>query len=68
MQVHDVRELVKATKGVKEEDVQEAVNTVRQVESLGGTRTQYNIAPPFGSLARQTARLANSVKLKSRLR
>jgi hypothetical protein len=66
----DVKELVRSAKGVKEEDVQEAVNTVREVESLGGTRAQYNIAPPFGSLTRRSSKPTDprTVKLKTRRR
>lgn len=55
MQATDLEDLVgRLTKGGKKErDVREALETVRQVESLGGTKAQYNIAPPFGSLKRR---------------
>lgn len=47
MQVLDIKELVRSTKGISEEMVQEAVDTIRRVEQLGGTRSVYNLVPPF---------------------
>ena len=68
MQVFDLKGLVDSATGVTEDAVQEAVSIVRKVEELGGTRSQYNLAPPFGSLVRLTSKLTDprAVKLKTR--
>jgi predicted RNA-binding protein associated with RNAse of E/G family len=47
MQAIDIDELVRNSKQGTEEQVREAVETIRQVEKLGGKRSQYNLASPF---------------------
>jgi hypothetical protein len=47
MEVIDLKELVRKSPGVTEEEVRQAVETIRQVEQLGGRRSQYNLVPPF---------------------
>lgn len=55
MQVPKLETLVRTAKGATVEGVQEAIETIRQVEKLGGTRSQYNLASPFSSLGSPTA-------------
>lgn len=47
MQAINLEELVRNSKHGTEEKVREAVETIRQVEKLGGKRSQYNLASPF---------------------
>jgi hypothetical protein len=48
MELFDLEELAR-TRGVKEE-VERAVELVRQVEQLGGKRFEYNLVRPFSRL------------------
>jgi hypothetical protein len=50
MQVIGIKELLRKTKGVTEEEVREVVEMIREVEKLGVTRSEYNLAPPFSGL------------------
>lgn len=50
MQIPKLEALVRTAKGATAEGVREALETIRQVEQLGGKRSQYNLAAPFSSL------------------
>ncbi len=50
MQKIDLKEIVQTAKGVNEQDVRDAGEVIRQVEELGGRRSQYNLASPFSRL------------------
>ena len=47
MQAIDIEELVRKSKQGTEELVREEVETIRQVERLGGKRFKYNLSSPF---------------------
>jgi hypothetical protein len=46
----DLKELVRNAKGFNEQDVRDAGEFIRQVEELGGKRSQYNLASPFSRM------------------
>lgn len=64
MQVPKLEALVRTAKGATVEEVREAIETIRQVEKLGGTRSQYNLAPPFSSLGSPTGPKAAKPKAR----
>ncbi len=54
MQVVELEQLVSNAKGVTERDVRDALEVIRQVEALGGKRSQYNLASPFSRMPKPT--------------
>jgi hypothetical protein len=64
----ELKEIVRNSK-VTEEEVQEVLKTIREVEELGATRSEYRLATPFsraGAVAREICISERTESLKTR--